>query len=318
MWQNPKTDWTPEPFGESDLNRWEGNSLDLHIRQGNLSFEYFKDNNPDGWTITAAPGDSFALNAANAIHGGYCLKLSHAANVNDGIYALSQLFPISPLNTYFLGWAMAASVAALNCNVIVYFYDRAKQFINQIFLYGSNVNPTTMTYYIGNIAPIPANARYISIVLLTGYQNATAGDLFIDGLQINPLEIALYSGSLSGSLSATAGPGNNTVTDSEAYTAADIKLSNGIMRTNALPLTVSVSYQAHATAGSGGNFGGSVRVRVNDAYSPSISVDGYGPVSASGSHVFTVTSLPVTIELQANGGGSSGSLSGTCTFSISF
>jgi hypothetical protein len=319
MWQPPKLDWTIGPIGMSDLNRWEGNIFVLHVRQGNLSFEYFVNNNPDAWTITASAGDSYAIDAANAVHGAYCLNLYHAANVNDGINAISQLFPISPLNTYYIGWALKA-VAALKCDVQVYFYDRAKQYLSTLSLYSSTANPTTMIYHIGQVTGIPATARYMAIVIAAGNNSATAGDMYIDGLQINPIEIGVYPGGFNAALSGSlvSDSSYNTVT-SQVVNPADIKLSNGTIRTNVLPLTVTVNYSITVYK-NGQQSTGYGRIKVGDAYStvitaitPATGSSTYGTGTASGSHVFTVSSLPVTVELQLKGQG----VSESCSISIS-
>ncbi len=324
MWQHPKLDWNPStPAGETDFNRWEGNPYDLHLRQGNLSFEYM-DNainpNPDGWDITTPPGDSFALDAANAVHGSYCLKLSHSGIVNNGIIAISQLFPISPLNAYYIGWAMMVPNGALQCDIQVAFYDRAKQYISTMSLYSSANNLTSMAYYIGQVTNIPANARYMVIAITAGYNSSIPGDLYIDGIQINPIEIAIYKGVFNALISRAdkSNYGSYTTVASQVINPSDIKLSNGVIRTNVYPLNITVNYNI-SVGGNEMQYTGYARGKVGDAYSnvitattPTIGSSRYGIGSASGSYTFTVQSLPATVELQLKGQ----MVNGTCSIGI--
>jgi hypothetical protein len=176
---NPKTNWAVnDNVGTTDFNRIEGNILDLHMRDGNLSFEYDTDNDgiPDGYEWTPYDGGTIEIDTAS-IDGQYCVKITHPGGAGKGGgQLLLKFFPIqSVVNYLYITFGIVSSIAGIRNNVDVLFYDGGKNFLSSRSIYDSTANPTSPALFLSQIPAIPTAARWFRLRLTGGNSSTTTG-----------------------------------------------------------------------------------------------------------------------------------------------
>jgi len=156
---------------------------DIVVRNPSLEIDSDSDGIPDSWSRTLYPGGSGSFETTSPMHGAKSYKFVHpGGGGNGGGYLVSDYIEISQLMapTQALGWLMYSSVAGIKNIVQIAFYTAAKVIISSTDLYNSTSNPTTPTYFIRPYA-IPANARFMKILLVGGYTDtAVAGTTYFD------------------------------------------------------------------------------------------------------------------------------------------
>lgn len=295
-WQTPKEDWTVASVpGATDFNRIEGNHYDLHIRDGNLSFEYDSngDGVPDGWQWESSRNGTCQM--AAGVDGSYAVKITHpGGSGNGGGRLTSSYISIQPrINNYYITFFLWAAAAMQN-EVLLLFFDGSKTYLSYVLVYSSTNNPVQSQdgYFITRIPSLPPQARWCRIRLVGGSDtSATGGSAYFDGIRLFSQLSALPNG--TGTV-PSFGEITKSSSSATSFTDAIADLAVGSAlgyRLGWLPCTVTLTVQAMATGA-----GGEVRVRCGSEYSTTVSVPAagsYGDKSLS----ITITNPPTPLSL---------------------
>ena len=268
----------------------------------NGSFEINSDGNqiPDGWTWTASPGGSIALDMTTPAHGATAVKITHPGGSGNGGGTLkSDYITCSELIPLYLGWIHWASAAGMKNRVSIEYYTKAKAAISTALLYESTINPTDPTYIFGGFTPV-SGARYYKIIIEGGATDTNvAGSAYFDHL--HPAEFAEYIRWQS----VPCG----TISEVSRSTAswADVgSVSLFLPRTGNLPKLIYTALDIAYVPGYSlpeGATPGSVRLRIGSSYSAEIGLSNDTYIS-TGTTVTTSESSTgvVTLYIQIKSG----------------
>jgi hypothetical protein len=172
------------------------------IQNGSFEIDSDADGVPDGGVQYTYPGGTFTYTAAYSMHGASSIAFtSPGGSGNGGGYWTFDYIEVGQAVPLAISWMHLSAPAGIHNLVEIFWYDGDKVALAggnaMTVLYDSEDNPVTVTLASVSVTP-PAGARFAKL-RLTGAKsdNATAGYVYFDGVQLGFKRVNTVSGSAS-------------------------------------------------------------------------------------------------------------------------
>lgn len=244
----------------------------------NGSFENDVDSDgiPDGWTQTLGVGAAAAFDTTTPAHGAQAYKFTTPGSVDSYIETTDYILCAVPV-PIIISFLLKCSAAGVAADVVIRWYDKDKAYVSSTTIYSdASINPTSWTRMIAGATP-PATACYYKLRFYGGISgDATAGDVYYDGLELIESQKAIANGTLA----------EQTTSSGTFVDAGSISI---YLPYFAVVKNVTLVFEAEAKTGGSGTMGH--RWRVGAYYSNEISTA-----------VISYTKYMYTINLTTTGG----------------
>ena len=180
-----------------NLSGGSGSGAGGVLQNGSFENDVDSDGIPDGWTQTLGAGASAAFDTTTPAHGAQAYKFTTPGSVDSYLEHEDYILCAVPVPVA-LSFLLKCSAAGVAADVVIRWFDKDKAYISSTTIYTDGAtNPTSWTRMIAGATP-PATACYYKLRLYGGISgDATAGDVYFDGMELLEPQKAIANGTLA-------------------------------------------------------------------------------------------------------------------------